>query len=857
MIVGKRVVDFLYVHLCALALLPSDQQRAIEDALRQVPTDHPCYPNVAKLNVRTGAVSLLDYPCFTEDAFPELNASWAFGSGTGSTPVLRQYDLVLNPPILHRKELLVPPDHPGRADWEELTRTAESLGLFDDTKVIGFRLNWDRLVASKGYQFTNGNFLPLGNDVSTVFYETSVEGSSISRHLTALTRTGLSAPVQLLIRHSLLPPEASLFDYGCGRGGDVALLRAQGLSADGWDPHYAPNGPLHEADAVNLGFVINVIEDAAERVEALQRAFALARGVLAVGVMLHGNDVTGTPYRDGVVTSRRTFQKYYSQGELKDYIEQVLHQPAFMVAPGIAFVFADKQLEQRFGAGRYRTKSLAERLLRIHRPPRPARTPAVPRPPRTSGGDQRLLAVKPLLDRLWAQSIDLGRWPDRSELADADELEAAGGLARAVRLLSRDYDLATLESAAQTRRDDLAVYLVNMSFAKRKPYRQLEPRLQFDVKAFFGDYNRAQESAQALLTDASSDEKLLAACRYAAERGLGWLQDDHSLQVHVDLVDRLPTVLRTYVACGLLLWDSTSDVQLVKIHIGSGKLTLLEFDGFDASPLPLLRRRIKINMRRLDYDVFEYGSAAYPMPLLYWKSRYLHVDYPGYAEQLGFDEALAEAGVDADSQLGPSAERLSELLAASRVEVSGFALVPSTHVPNLDAPCGRHLTYRAFTECGETQQRTQLPNRPLAAATYNALHALAVQVLDPVIEYFGSIRLTYGFCSPALGKHISRRVAPRLDQHACHEVGERGRRICARDGAACDFIVDDEDMEEVAAWIAANVPFDRMYLYGSDKPLHVSHGPHRSRSIFRMKETTAGALVPVGVKAPNAGPSTA
>jgi hypothetical protein len=145
----------------------------------------------------------------------------------------------------------------------------------------------------------------------------------------------------------------------------------------------------------------------------------------------------------------------------------------------------------------------------------------------------------------------------------------------------------------------------------------------------------------------------------------------------------------------------------------------------------------------------------------------------------------------------------------------------------------------------------------LAAATYNALHALAVHVLDPVIEYFGGIRLTYGFCSPLLGRHISRRVAPRLDQHACHEVGERGRRICTRDGAACDFIVDDEDMEEVAAWIAANVPFDRMYLYGRDKPLHVSYGPDQSRSIFRMKDMAAGALVPVRVKAPDVDPSAA
>jgi len=39
------------------------------------------------------------------------------------------------------------------------------------------------------------------------------------------------------------------------------------------------------------------------------------------------------------------------------------------------------------------------------------------------------------------------------------------------------------------------------------------------------------------------------------------------------------------VTCGLVLWDSLSEVQLVKIHITSGKLTLLEFDDFDETPL--------------------------------------------------------------------------------------------------------------------------------------------------------------------------------------------------------------------------------------------------------------------------------
>jgi hypothetical protein len=310
------------------------------------------------------------------------------------------------------------------------------------------------------------------------------------------------------------------------------------------------------------------------------------------------------------------------------------------------------------------------------------------------------------------------------------------------------------------------------------------------------------------------------------------------------MVDRLPAVLRAYVACGLILWDAIGDVQLVKIHISSGKLTLMEFDDFDTSPIPLLRRRVKVNVRRQDYDLFEYGSGDYPKPPLYRKSRYLHEDYPNYAEQLAFDEALEATGFLSDADFGPAADKLAELLELQRLAVSGMKLVRSDRIPDLDQPCGASFTYRSLIECGETQRRLGLKNLPLNPQTYNALYDLATQILDPVVDYFGAITLTYGFCSIELGRHITKRVAPRLDQHAGHERGRTGNLICDRGGAACDFLVEDEDMREVADWVIANTPFDRLYFYGSDRPIHVSFSPSGVRQAFSMKESKSGRLVP-------------
>jgi hypothetical protein len=68
--------------------------------------------------------------------------------------------------------------------------------------------------------------------------------------------------------------------------------------------------------------------------------------------------------------------------------------------------------------------------------------------------------------------------------------------------------------------------------------------------------------------------------------------------------------------------------------------------------------------------------------------------------------------------------------------------------------------------------------------------------------------------------------------------------ICDRGGAACDFLIDDEDMLEVANWLIANTPFDRLYFYGSDRPVHVSYSSARVRQAFSMRESKSGRLVP-------------
>jgi hypothetical protein len=68
---------------------------------------------------------------------------------------VRRFDNPPNPLILHRKELFVAANYPGRAAFAELTREEEAAGLLSDTKQIGLKSGCtlaDHGIAIAGHQ---------------------------------------------------------------------------------------------------------------------------------------------------------------------------------------------------------------------------------------------------------------------------------------------------------------------------------------------------------------------------------------------------------------------------------------------------------------------------------------------------------------------------------------------------------------------------------------------------------------------------------------------------------------------------------------------------------------------------------
>ena len=152
----------------------------------------------------------------------------------------------------------------------------------------------------------------------------------------------------LAVDDGLIQADRSFFDYGCGRGADVAGLSSLGVKAAGWDPVHWPAGTKMPADVVNLGYVVNVIEQPAERAQVLEEAWQLSRQTLIVAARLDW-DVKSSQtmaFGDGVITSRGTFQKFFTHEELQEWIQSTLATEADAAGPG-SFTYFETRVTVR------------------------------------------------------------------------------------------------------------------------------------------------------------------------------------------------------------------------------------------------------------------------------------------------------------------------------------------------------------------------------------------------------------------------------------------------------------------------------------------------------------------------------
>ncbi|BBC94426.1 Methyltransferase domain protein [Streptomyces griseofuscus] len=149
-------------------------------------------------------------------------------------------------------------------------------------------------------------------------------------HKTAMNRRGPSPAARAVTGHLTGPLDVkSVLDHGCGYGADVAHYRSSGLDTEGFDPHEGfgwPRPRRTDFDLVTSMFVLNVLPDPWQRIQALEDAASFARpGGHVVVVTRSPEEITKaaadggwTPHHDGFWSSRSkgTFQRGISPDEI-------------------------------------------------------------------------------------------------------------------------------------------------------------------------------------------------------------------------------------------------------------------------------------------------------------------------------------------------------------------------------------------------------------------------------------------------------------------------------------------------------------------------------------------------------------
>ena len=432
---------------------------------------------------------------------------------------------------------------------------------------------------------------------------------SDNRHRTAISRTDYSRPIRTALADGLITPKASVFDFGCGLGDDVRHLSLRGIQSWGWDPAHRPDGQVSSAEVVNLGYVINVIEDVDERAECLRQAWSYARRALIVSARLASQKrefSAVSQYADGFVTSILTFQKLYDQGELKEWLEVQIGEPAVAAGPGVFYVFRNSSDRIGFFASRFRRRTCG----------------ALPCVQSTIEDHKEL--IQPLV-KFFEQR---GRPPEDDELAEGHRIrERFGSIRRALELVERGHDPADWQEIITARGQDILLFLALARFDRRPRFGQLPMAVRRDIKSLFSTYRRACEEADIALLAMGDMQRVLR----AAQRSVVGKRTHSAIYVHETAVDALPPLLRLYEGCARRYIGRIEGANIIKLHTDEPMISYLSYPEFETDPHPALAESFTVHLQTFRIRERIYRTSRNP-PILHRKERFVSVDFPHRAK---------------------------------------------------------------------------------------------------------------------------------------------------------------------------------------------------------------------------------
>ena len=425
----------------------------------------------------------------------------------------------------------------------------------------------------------------------------------LSRHKTAMSRVGVSRPISLALEHGIITAASTVLDYGCGKGRDVYELQARGILATGWDPFFRPDEKLCPAEVVNLGYVLNVIEKPAERIEVLKKAFSLAAKVLVVSVRTErALFASAEVFADGFLTGRGTFQKLYAHDEFRNFIESTLGVKPFVASYGVAFLFKDPEFEASF---------LANHAFK----------------PRVSANFHLLerLRANPAIEEAARIVEELGRLPTETEWPALNELKQdAGSKGRLLSLIREKLDHKLYEANRERKRLEIGASLLSLYLPKRRfpKVEELPGDIRLDIESLWSSYRKATAMASEFLFELGKPGTVERACK-SSKVGKHLPE---SLYVHRSAVSSIPAHLRVLISCSELIVGAIP-YDLVKFKHHGRSLSFLFYENFDEDPHPPLGLSIKVDLSQGMNFVRDYRQSE-NRPILHRKELFVDADYP-------------------------------------------------------------------------------------------------------------------------------------------------------------------------------------------------------------------------------------
>ncbi|BAZ21047.1 hypothetical protein NIES4073_19250 [Kalymmatonema gypsitolerans NIES-4073] len=272
---------------------------------------------------------------------------------------------------------------------------------------------------------------------------------------------------------------------------------------------------------------------------------------------------------------------------------------------GVYFVFRDEAQAQLFRASRFRSRATT---------------------PRVRASIKRFEDYQELLAPLMSFITERGRLPSKGELSQEDDINAEfGSLRRAFQVILQATDPQEWEAIAETRRQDLMVYLALCQFSRRPKLADLAPEVQEDILVLFGTYKQAWLNADQMLHSLGNPEIIVERC----QNSLIGKKLPNSLWVHVSALQVLDPLLRLYEGCASRTIGRLEEANVIKFHTKKPKISYLFYPDFDTDPHPVLHTSMEIDLRDLHLTYRDYDTDDDP-PVLHQKDALVNSDYPLY-----------------------------------------------------------------------------------------------------------------------------------------------------------------------------------------------------------------------------------